>query len=68
MDRAVVAFGGRGDGLFNGAGFGHELMGLAGLCGIVDGMLVRAILTGRRDVEIMPGGSHYRRVEGSAGR
>lgn len=62
IDRAVDCFGNRGDGLFNAAGFGIELMGLANLKGSVDGHLVRAILTGRDDVAIEPDGSHYRRI------
>lgn len=62
MDRAVQSFGNRGDGAFNAAGFGQALMQIAGLNGVVDGLLVRAILTGRPDVEVLKGGAHFRRV------
>lgn len=61
IDRAVKRFGDKGDGLFNAAGFGIELMKLAGLNGSVDGLLVRAMLTGRPDVMPEPDGAHYRR-------
>ena len=61
MERAVGAFGGGGDNVFNGAGFSLEMMRLAGLDGVIDGHLVRAILTGRDDVEILGCKSgHYR--------
>lgn len=62
MDRAVKAFGDKGDGLFNAAGFGLAIHRLAGVTGGMDGHVVRAVLTGRPDVKPEPDGSHYRRV------
>jgi len=53
----------RSDKVFNGAGFSHQLCKLAGVKGPIDGHLVKAILCGRVDVEILSGGSHYRLVE-----
>lgn len=61
IDRAVDRFGGT-DGIFNAAGFGIALMQLAGLKGVIDGHLARAILTGRTDVAVLAGGAHFRRV------
>jgi hypothetical protein len=66
MRRAVDNFGGN-DNIFNGAGFGSEMMKLASLSGGIDGNLVEAILCGRDDVEQMSGGSHYRLIEGKLG-
>lgn len=64
IDRAVERFGDRGDGLFNAAGFGVALMELAGLKGVIDGTLVRAILSGRADVAMELDASHFRRIVG----
>ena len=58
MRRAVVKFGGKNN-VFNAAGFGVELMKLAGLQGVLDGDLVEAILCGRDDVIQLSGGAHY---------
>lgn len=58
-ERAAGSFGGH-DGTFNGAGFSQEFAKLAGINGAIDGKLVRAMLTGRRDVRVLRGGSHYR--------
>lgn len=58
-ERAVIDFGDEGDGQFIAAGFSNELMKLAaGLHGRVDGNLVKAILSGRKDV-VPCGGGHY---------
>lgn len=62
MRRAARKFGGS-DKVFNGAGFGTELMKLANLRGGVDGNLVEAILCGRDDVVQLSGGSHYQLIE-----
>lgn len=48
------------DSVFNAAGFGKSLMQIAGLKGVIDGHLVRAILCGRNDIEILKGGAHFR--------
>lgn len=60
MERAVQRFGDKGDGLFNAAGFGAAFAELAGTSGSVDGLHVRAMLTGRPDVQPLKGGAHYR--------
>jgi NAD(P)-dependent dehydrogenase (short-subunit alcohol dehydrogenase family) len=62
MRRAVKSFGGN-DGVFNGAGFGIQLMKLANLDGVIDGNLVEVILCGREDVIQLQGGSHYLMLE-----
>jgi len=62
IDRAVKQFGDKGDGIFHAAGFGSALHELAGVTGSMDGLVVRTVLTGRDDVEILPGGNHYRRL------
>lgn len=59
-EQAAEAFGG-GDGTFNAAGFSNCMMKLVNLRGTIDGNLVRAILSGRPDIEFLaPGDSHYR--------
>lgn len=60
MHQAVEDFGGEEDGVFNAAGFGAALMRIAGLRGVMDGHLVRAILSGRTDVEMLKGDAHFR--------
>lgn len=62
MRRAVEAFG-RSDNVFNGAGFGTQLMKLANLEGGIDGNLVEAILCGRDDVIQLKGGAHYMLID-----
>ena len=65
IERAVRSYQGGtlGDCIFNAAHFSCALMDIAGLKGGLDGFLVRAILTGRPDVELLSGGAHYRLVE-----
>lgn len=62
MEQAARKFGGN-DGVFNAACFSNRMMTLAGLSGVMDGMLVRAVLSGRGDVEVLRGG-HYRLMPG----
>lgn len=62
MVRAVAKFGGS-DGTFNAAGFGNAFAALAGVSEAVDGHIVRAMLCGRKDVEILYGGCHFRLIE-----
>ena len=60
MQEAAARFGGS-DGILNSAGFGLALTDLAGMVTRgLDGKLVRAILSGRPDVQELPGGSHFR--------
>lgn len=44
---------------FNAAHFSKALVRIAGLTSNIDGELVRAILAGRDDIAVLPGGSHY---------
>lgn len=62
MRRAAESYGGDRK-VFNSAGFGLQLMRLAGLSGGIDGNLVEVILCGRSDVEQLSGGSHFRLIE-----
>lgn len=64
-ERAVDAFG--GPPVFNGAGFAQAFRTLAGTDGLLDGRVVRALLTGRADVQPLSGGSHYALVAAAAG-
>lgn len=57
-EQAAKSFGGN-DGMFNGSGFGLAIGRIAGIKGGLDGLIVRAILAGRSDVEVL-GGGHYR--------
>ena len=56
---ATRAFGGN-DGVFNLAGFSHQFSKVTGIKRTIDGKAVEAILWGRKDVERLPGGAHYR--------
>ena len=56
--RAADRFGHETD--FTAATFSHELMGLAGLNGAIDGRLVEVILRGRDDVENTGIDGYYR--------
>lgn len=59
MRQAADAFGGS-DGTFNAAGFSIAMTRISGLNGsVLDGHMVRAILCGRQDVVILPGGAHF---------
>jgi hypothetical protein len=70
MERAAREHGGREaresgrlSHTFNAANFSNAMMKLAGLEGAMDGELVRAVLCGRQDVEVLSGGSHFRYLE-----
>lgn len=60
--RAVQRFGGSGrtKNVFNGAGFSQEFVGMSPTTSQLDGHIVRMMLAGRSDVEVLEGGSHYR--------
>jgi len=62
MDHAIRGFGGH-DKVFNGAGFSVAMKSISCVDQTLDGRMVRAILTGRPDVEILAGGGHYRLIE-----
>jgi len=59
MVLACDQFGGT-DGTFNAAGFSLAFCRLAGVLGAMDGKVVRAILSGRPDCVLLPGGAHFR--------
>jgi hypothetical protein len=63
--RAVERFAGTGpnDGVFTSAGFSQELVSMSPTTDQIDGHIVRLILTGRPDVQVLGGGDHYRLVE-----
>jgi hypothetical protein len=63
MVRAADKFGGRRDGMFNATCFSAAWQEITGLTRDLDGRVVAAILHGRRDVEQLAGGAHYRQVK-----
>lgn len=60
MEHAVRDFGDNGDGVFSAAGLSSALCKFADVRGPLDGKVVRVILAGRPDVELLKGGCHYR--------
>ena len=62
-EKAVFDFGSnRIDGKFNAAAFSVAFREITGMSEGLDGEYVRAILSGRDDVEELSGGSHFRLV------
>lgn len=59
-EQAIRRFGGRSDGIFNAACFAATWARVTGTSGMLDGLHVRGMLTGRPDIEILPGNSHFR--------
>lgn len=49
--------------MFNSACFGTVFATLAGVSGGIDGKIVRAMLTGRDDIEVLSGGCHFRMLD-----
>lgn len=60
-ERAARRFGGT-DGIFNSAGFSQEFTRMARVSRPLDGNVVRAMLCGRSDCELLSGGAHFRLV------
>ena len=60
VDRACEDFG--DPELFNAAGFACAIKDLSRTKGVLDGRVVRVLLTGRSDVMPETDGSHYRRI------
>ncbi len=61
MFRAVQMYDGdHGDPIFSAACFSSAFTAMAGTKTPLDGNVVRAMLCGRGDVEILPGGAHFR--------
>jgi hypothetical protein len=50
---------GNNENIFNAAGFSNAIMRIAGLKGAIDGRLVRILLAGRQDIEILSN-SYYK--------
>jgi hypothetical protein len=48
--------------MFSAVNFSNAMLRMAGLQGAMDGKLVRAILTGRSDIEVLSDG-HYKLLE-----
>ncbi|MHA2163503.1 MAG: hypothetical protein ACXABF_13865 [Candidatus Thorarchaeota archaeon] len=62
--RAIERFGHEGEkNVFNAACFSQAMIDVTGVKVVTDGRVVRALLTGRADIEIMSGGSHYKLLE-----
>jgi hypothetical protein len=55
-----MKFGGETDGVFNAAGFSSVVAEVCGTKTVLDGKVVRALLVGRKDVEMMPDGSYFK--------
>ncbi len=51
------------DGLFSASGFASVIKRMSCTEGLLDGAVVRLILTGRHDVEPLYDGCHYRRLK-----
>jgi len=61
MERACEIFS-SDDKTFNNSSFSKALQEIGGLQSVIDGRIVRMILLGRNDVEMLPGGCHYRYI------
>lgn len=61
MEQAAEDFEHNGQ-IFNAAGLSDAIVKMAGLtCSAgIDGRIIRVIVSGRRDVVLLKGGSHYR--------
>lgn len=57
-ERACESFE-HGGNIFNAAGFSTQMRTLSGCQTLLDGQMVRTILTGRPDVRVLSGGCHY---------
>ena len=53
MERAVAIFGDEGDNVFTSASLSDAITELAGTKGVLDGRVIRVLLIGRSDVEIL---------------
>ena len=60
MLRACIIFGNQGDNLFNNVSLAQALSSISGVDAVLDGSLVKALLVGRDDVEVLSGGCHFR--------
>lgn len=63
IDMACISYDANSDdGFFTSAGFAKAIRKLSETDGLMDGKVVRIVLTGRTDIELMKGGSHYKRI------
>ena len=53
MERAVMLFGNQGDNIFTSACLSEAITDLAGVTGALDGHIIRCLLVGRSDVEVL---------------
>ncbi len=60
--RACDSFGGN-DGTFNAAGFSQEFIKMSPTSNQIDGHIVRMMLTGRPDIQVLKGDAHFRLVQ-----
>jgi hypothetical protein len=61
IDKACMSFGGT-DGMFSAAGFASAIRKMSDTEGLLDGNVVRLLLTGRNDVIPLHDGCHYKRL------
>lgn len=59
-EQSTKLFGDKNDGLFSAACFAQVIARLSNTSHLMDGRVVRTILTGRNDIYVMPGCSHYK--------
>lgn len=62
MEKAVILFGNKGDNIFTNACLSEAITSLAGVKGVLDGHVVRCLLVGRPDVDVL-GSCHFRLKE-----
>ena len=53
MEKAVRLFGDKGDNIFTSACLSEAITKLAGVNGVIDGHIIRCLMVGRPDVEIL---------------
>ena len=61
-EKAAMRFGGT-DKVFSAAAFSCEWQPLTGTVQLLDGIHVRAMLTGRPDIKVLAGGCHFKLIE-----
>lgn len=62
-EEAAENFNDPSDNIFNAANFSNVFIRHAGVTNNLDGKIVRAMLTGRPDIEILDGGAHFRVIK-----
>lgn len=59
MEKAVEIFGNEGDGVFTSACLSEAITKLAGINGVIHGHIIRCLMVGRTDVEVLSD-AHFR--------